>query len=203
MPDTLPLALLGGTFDPPHIGHLVLAECARVQFGAEKVLFLPAGDPWRKTGRAVTAAGDRLAMVSRAVASNSHFFVDDREVRRPGPTYTVDTLESLRDEGYDNLILILGSDAVADMPTWKQPDRIRQLATIVVARKDQASLEAGMRVVDMPNIGISSTDIRARVAAGKTIRYLVLAPVGAYIYEHGLYQRKAPLPSRRAGGLRL
>lgn len=203
MPDTLPLALLGGTFDPPHIGHLVLAECARLQFGAEKVLFLPAGDPWRKAGRPVTPAADRLAMTSRAVASNSHFFVDDREMRRAGPTYTVDTLESLRDEGYDNLILILGSDAVADMPTWKQPERIRQLATIVVARKGEATVEAGMLVVDMPQIGISSTDIRARVAAGKTIRYLVLAPVGAYIYEHGLYQRKSPVASRRPGGLRI
>jgi nicotinate-nucleotide adenylyltransferase len=203
VPDSLPLALLGGTFDPPHIGHLVLAECARLQFGAEKVLFLPAGDPWRKAGRPVTPAADRLAMVSRAVASNSHFFADDRELRRAGPTYTVDTLESLRDEGYDNLILILGSDAVADMPTWKLPERIRQLATIVVARKDQATVEAGMRVVDMPPIGISSTNIRARVAAGKTIRYLVLAPVGAYIYEHGLYQRKSPVPSRRPGRLRL
>jgi len=202
MPDTTPLALLGGTFDPPHIGHLVLAESARTQFGAERVLFLPAGDPWKKSGRTVTAASDRLAMVNRATASNSHFFVDDREVRRSGPTYTVDTLESLRDEGHDNLILILGSDALAEIHTWKQPDRIRQLATIVVARKDQATIEAGMRVVDMPNIGISSTDIRARIAAGKTIRYLTLAPVAAYIYEHGLYQRKAP-PTRRPGGLRI
>ncbi|HEY5475514.1 MAG TPA: hypothetical protein VIK11_02260, partial [Tepidiformaceae bacterium] len=94
------------------------------------------------------------------------------------------------------------SDALAEIHTWKQPDRIRQLATIVVARKDQATIEAGMRVVDMPNIGISSTDIRARIAAGKTIRYLTLAPVAAYIYEHGLYQRKAP-PTRRPGGLRI
>ncbi len=201
MPSTPPLAILGGTFDPPHIGHLVLAESARIQFGAEKVLFIPAGEQWRKSDHSVSTREDRLAMTSRAVASNSHFFVDDREVRRPGPTYTVDTLESLREEGYDNLFLILGSDAVADMPTWKQPERIRQLATIVVARKDQATVEAGMRVVDMPNIGISSTDIRARVAAGKTIRYLTLAPVAAYIYEHGLYQRKSAVRSRRGGAL--
>lgn len=204
MPDTLPLAILGGTFDPPHVGHLVLAECARVQFGASKVLFIPAGEPWRKTGRPVTPAADRLAMTSLAVADNSHFFVDDREILRSGPTYTVDTLESLRDEGYDSLILILGTDAVADMSTWKQPERIRQLATIVVARKGEATVEAGMRVVDMPNIGISSTEIRARVAAGKPIRYLVPSDVEAYIYEHGLYQRRSAASSRRRpGGLRI
>jgi nicotinate-nucleotide adenylyltransferase len=169
VPNTAPLAILGGTFDPPHIGHLVLAECARVQFGAERVLFVPAGEQWRKSDRAVSSREDRLAMVNRAIASNSHFFIDDREIRRAGPTYTVDTLESFRDEGYDNLNLILGSDAAADMPEWKQPERIRQLATIVVARKDKASVEAGTRVVDMPDIGISSTDI-LRVANTRPLR---------------------------------
>ena len=202
MPDPSPLALLGGTFDPPHIGHLVLAECARVQFGASKVLFLPAGEPWRKTDRTVSPAEDRLAMVNLSVADNSHFFVDDREVLRPGPTYTVDTLESFRDEGYGDLILILGADAVADLPNWKQPERIRDLATIVVARKNRASVEEGMPVVDMPPIGVSSTEVRARVAAGQPIRYLVPSAVEAYIYEHGLYQTETPVSRAREGRLR-
>lgn len=130
--------LFGGTFDPPHIGHLVLAECARAQFGASGVVFLPAGEPYRKRASAVTPAAHRLAMTRLAVASNPAFSVDEREIRRPGPTYTVDTLEALHAEGAREIILILGSDAVADMRNWKQPARIRELAVIAVAEKPSA-----------------------------------------------------------------
>ncbi|MGE5596035.1 MAG: nicotinate-nicotinamide nucleotide adenylyltransferase, partial [Hyphomicrobiales bacterium] len=114
-----PLVVLGGTFDPVHVAHLVLGECARVQFGAERVVFLPAGDPYRKTGtggrgagpggsavREVTAAEHRLAMLRLAVAGNERFEADDREVRRGGPTYTIDTLTELHAEGVRDIVLI-------------------------------------------------------------------------------------------------
>ena len=130
-----PLLLLGGTFDPPHFGHLLLAECARAQFGVPAVRFLPAGEPYRKAARRVTPAHHRLEMTRLAIAGNAAFELDDREVRRPGPTYTVDTLEELRAEGHDEILLILGSDAVSEMGAWKQPERIRELATIVLAPK--------------------------------------------------------------------
>jgi nicotinate-nucleotide adenylyltransferase len=151
-----PLLLLGGTFDPPHIGHLVLAECARQQFGADVVVFLPAGQPYRKSSLEVTPAVDRLVMTRLAVDGNDAFVVDDREVRRRGPTYTVDTLEELRAEGQAHIILVLGEDAIADMPNWKQPDRIRALATIAMAPKpsmpgDAAQL-AGV-TLEMPRGG--------------------------------------------------
>ncbi len=201
-PDT-PLLLLGGTFDPPHIAHLVLAECARHQLGAERVVFLPAGDPWRKTTRvpgpqslalsppAVTPAHHRLAMVRLAVADNPHFAVDDREVRREGPTYTVDTLEELHAEGHTNLVLILGSDALNDLPNWKSPDRIRELAQLAIALKHGARLGSkhqALSTIEMPDLRISSTAIRARVAAGLPIRYLVPATVEAHIAAHRLYR---------------
>jgi len=210
-----PLALLGGTFEPPHIGHLVLAECARLQFNAQTVLFLPAGDPYKKSGstglpsansQSPTAAADRLAMVRLALANNPHFAVDDRELRRPGPSFTVDTLEELHSEGHPNLILILGADALADLPTWKHPARIAELATIAVAPKPWQPAESqraspvgsgegsGVRapsheLLQMPPLALSSTLIRGRVAASQTIRYLVPDAVIAYIATQRLYTK--------------
>ncbi len=201
----LRIGLLGGTFDPPHIGHLVLGECARLQFGLAKVIFLPAGDPWRKTGSPQSSvlspqsSSHRLAMIRLAVAGNPHFEVDDREVRRPGPTYTVDTLEELHRElsvlSPQSLVLLVGSDALADMPNWKDPDRIRALATLAVAPNPATDTPGASALgtrysvlpVDMPPLAINSTVIRARVAAGKPIRYLVPEAVEAYIREHHLY----------------
>ena len=187
------IALLGGTFDPPHIGHLVLGECVRHQFGLEKVVFLPAGDPYRKAGRRVTPALQRLEMVRLATSSNAAFEVDDREVRRAGPTYTVETLESFRAQGVQRPLLVLGSDAVADMPNWKSPERLLELCRLVVAMKPGALAQwpefvrPAPEIVDMPLLAISGTEIRARVAAGKPIRYLVPDAVGQYIRDHGLY----------------
>jgi nicotinate-nucleotide adenylyltransferase len=189
MASSEPIALLGGTFDPPHLGHLVLAECARAQFDVAKVVFLPAGEPWRKATRPVTPAEHRLAMVRLAVEGNPNFEVDDREVRRPGPTYTVETLEALRAEGLHNLLFILGSDAIADLPNWKHPERITELARIVVARKAaDGDLPTEYPIVGMPSLAISSTEVRARVVAGKPIRYLVPDAVERYIREHNLYR---------------
>ena len=188
-----PLLILGGTFDPPHVGHLVLAECARAQLGARKVVFIPAGDPYRKSDRAVSSAQHRLAMLRLAVAGNPAFAIDERELRREGPTYTVDTLEELRAEGHEHIVLVLGADAVADMPHWKQPDRIRELATLAVAPQDQQPPAPPWNlVVDMPPVSISSTLIRRRAASAKPIRYLVSDSVARYIAEHGLYRPPAP-----------
>lgn len=194
-PAEAPLLLLGGTFDPPHLGHLVLAECAHAQFasndGRPSVLFLPAGDPYRKASRRVAPAHHRLAMTRLAIASNPNFAIDDREVRREGPSYTVDTLEELHSEGHTNLILLLGTDAIADMPNWKQPERITELATIAVAPKAETSLDfpaaANAVLVAMPLLPINSTLVRSRAAAGLPIRYLVPDGVEAYIREHHLY----------------
>lgn len=197
-----PLVLLGGTFDPPHIGHLLAAECARWQTGAREARLLPAGDPYRKAGRTVSSAEDRLAMTRLAILHNDAFTVDDREVCRPGPSYTVDTLAELHAEGERDLVLVLGIDAFADMPAWKQPARIGELARLLVALKgdDASSLPALARAaglatvpepLDMPVLGISGTMIRARVAAAKPIRYLVPPSVADYIARHNLYRDAA------------
>lgn len=200
-----PLALLGGTFDPPHIGHLFLAECARVQFAAARVVFLPAGDPYRKTRedapfhREVSPARHRLAMTATAVDGSPHFAVDSRETRRKGPTYTIDTLEEYHASGQEELLLILGSDALADLPNWREPLRLAALARIVVAEKAGAegstpalAVAAGLPytpdVVEMPQLSISSTALRARIAAGKPVKYLLPDGVIEYIERHGLYR---------------
>lgn len=198
------IALLGGTFDPPHIGHLVLGECVRSQFDCERVLFVPAGDPYRKTGtdteenrragvaspRAVTPGAVRLEMVRLAIAGNPHFAADGREVGRAGPSYTIDTLRELRAEGCEDLVLVLGSDALADLPNWREPGEIKRLARIAVAEKEPGAAIGPFERVDMPLLGISSTGIRARVAAGKPIRYLVPEAVREFIEREGLYRTR-------------
>ncbi|MCK6563304.1 MAG: nicotinate-nucleotide adenylyltransferase [Dehalococcoidia bacterium] len=194
-----PLVLVGGTFDPPHVGHLLMAECARWQSAAREARFIPAGDPYRKAGREVSSAGHRLAMTRLAILHNDAFTVDDREVRRSGPSYTVDTLEEYHAEGERDLALVIGIDALADMPAWKTPARIGELARLLVALKGEdasalgplaraAGLARAPEPLDMPALGISGTLIRERVRAGKPIRYLVSPAVAGYIEEHGLYR---------------
>jgi len=197
-----PIAILGGTFDPPHLGHLVLAECARWQFGCARVLLMPAGDPYRKTGtdtaenrrasapapRQVTPAATRLEMVRLAIAGNPGLVADAREVQRPGPSYTVDTLEELRREGHAEIILVLGSDSVSDLPNWREPERIALLARIVVVEKEPGAGTGGFERVEMPLLRVSSTEVRARVAAGKPIRYLVPEAVRQFIERERLYR---------------
>jgi nicotinate-nucleotide adenylyltransferase len=189
------LGVFGGTFDPVHLGHLVLAEQARTQLGLERVLFIPAGDPWRKAGQPITPSRHRLAMVDLAVADNSHFEVDQREIRREGPSYTVETLRELRAEQPDaDLFLILGADALADLPNWHEPEGIVAMAMLAVAPRLDGELEtptlASGRVVsvDMPRIEISATDLRERARRGQSLRYLVPSPVETYIRQHGLYR---------------
>lgn len=188
-------ALLGGTFDPPHVGHLVAAQAALELPGVDRVVFLVAGDPWRKTSHPSSlsphpsGAKHRLAMTRLAIQDNTAFDLDDRETRRPGPTYTADTLAEFAAEGIERPFLLLGADALADLPHWHEPERIRDLSRIVVAPRPGDDLEdCPYPVLDMPRLAISSTDIRARVRAGRSIRYLVPDPVETYIEEHRLYR---------------
>ena len=196
------LGVLGGTFDPPHVGHLILAEEARTRLQIEKVLFVPAGDPWRKAGQEIALAEHRLAMVRLMLASDPYFEVSTLEVERQGPSYTVDTLEALHQQYGPGLELyfILGEDALYDLPNWKEPARIVSLAWLAVAPRPpergwtSADVEAAVpglseRVVPlpMPTIDISSTALRERARAGLSLRYLVPLDVEEYIRRHGLY----------------
>ena len=202
------LGILGGTFDPIHLGHLLLAEECREILALDKVLFVPAGQPWLKAGQPLTAAIHRLRMVELATADNPHFEVLRWEVERPGPSYTVDTLERLRVElGSDaELHFILGLDALADFPRWKDPERILQLANLAVVPRPGYSTEgdaddivAGIKSrypayadritrLAVASVAISATDLRRRAAIGQSLRYRTPAAVGEYIGEKGLYK---------------
>ena len=194
------LGVFGGTFDPPHVGHLLLAERAREQLGLERVLWVPAGDPWRKSDRQVAAAKDRVEMVRRAVEGNESFEVCTLEVERKGPTYSIETLEVLREKYQEaELVFLVGEDALLDLPYWREAERLLELATLGVARRReddgaQGGLAGWLREravtvewIDMPRIAISSTEIRRRVAEGQTIRYAVPEAVEAYIRQQRLY----------------
>ena len=188
------LAILGGTFDPPHVGHLIIAEAALALPGCERVTLMPAGDPYRKAPidpnlDAPSGAIHRLAMTKLAIAGNDAFVVDQRELQRPGPTYTADSLEALATDGMTQPYFIVGADALADMRHWSRPERIRALARIVVAPRPGVDLDGcPYPLLDMPALGVSSTDIRRRVRDGLSLRYLVPDAVAWYIRDHGLYR---------------
>ena len=191
------IGVLGGTFDPIHIAHLLLAEQAAEQLVLDKVLLVPAGDPWRKAGREITPAVLRLEMVRRAVADNPLFEVDDREIRREGATYTIDALREMRAEvdPDDDLFLLLGEDALADLPLWREPEAFPDYATVVVAPREGAELPetlpfdpVAIERIDMPYMNVSATDLRHRARLGRSLRYLVPEPVRLFIEERGLYQ---------------
>ncbi|MGQ9571652.1 MAG: nicotinate-nucleotide adenylyltransferase [Dehalococcoidia bacterium] len=196
------LGVLGGTFDPPHLGHLMLAQEAWLALGLEQVLFVPAGDPWRKAGQELSARNHRLAMVQLAVGDNPRFAVSTLEIEREGPSYTVDTLVALQKQRADatEILFLMGQDSLADLPNWRQPERIIALARLAVARRsawEEAEADAlesclpgiSRRLVwlDMPRIDISSTAVRERVRRGLSIRYWVPPEVEDYIRQHRLY----------------
>jgi nicotinate-nucleotide adenylyltransferase len=191
------VGVLGGTFDPIHLGHLILAETARTQLALDRVAFVPAGDPWRKAARDVTAAEHRVAMAGLAIADNDAFGLDLAEVARSGPSYTVETLQEMKARSPDitALFFIVGADALADMPYWHDPAGIAAQAAIVVAPREGHPLPSTLpfsrdRLIEiaMPYIGISSTEIRLDVSKGRSIRYLVPPAVEAYINEKKLYR---------------
>jgi nicotinate-nucleotide adenylyltransferase len=187
----LRIGVLGGTFDPIHIAHLVLAQEARWQLRLERVLLIPAGQPWRKEGRAVSNFAARAEMTRLAAEAADYLEVSPLEGERPGPSYIVDTLGQLK-HTYpdDDLVLILGEDALADLPNWKDPDGIRRLAQVAVAFRGERLEERGPReeeLIEMPRMDISSTMIRERVRAGKPWEFFVPAEVASYIKREGLY----------------
>lgn len=191
------IGVMGGTFDPIHHGHLVAAEEARHAFDLELVLFVPVGDPWQKADQNVSPAADRVEMVRLAIADNSAFDISCVDVDREGPTYTIDTLRSLADvHASADLFFITGADAILEILTWKDPDEALALATFVAVTRPghdlaglhELGIEERVVMLEIPALAISSTDIRARVAAGRPIRYLVPIAVERYIAEHGLYR---------------
>lgn len=199
---------MGGTFDPIHIGHLAIAEEARVLLSLDEVLFVPARVSPLKLGNTSADGDDRYRMVELAIADNPRFRVSRMELDREGPSYTVDTLEELH-EAYDGNVtpfFILGMDSLETLVHWRRPGDIIRLARLVVVARpgfevDWEALERaipGVRctvdVIDTVRLDISSTELRERVRRGLPIRYLVPAPVEAYIRDHRLYTREGTRP---------
>ncbi len=187
------VGLLGGTFDPPHLGHLVVAECARVELELDEVRLLVAGDPYQKA--TVSPTAERVAMVRSAIADDAHLALDLSELQRDGPTYTADTLAELTAREPDvEWFFVLGEDAAAGLPTWHRVEEAFALATFVVvtrpgdAAPDPASLPGSLVHLEIPQLEVSSTQLRERFAAGRATRYLVPLGVDAYVREHDLYR---------------
>jgi len=199
------LGILGGTFDPVHYGHLLLAECCREQRLLDQVWFLPAATPPHKQAKRQSPAADRVEMLELATGGNPAFSVNRHEVDRGGVNYTADTLEALgAEDPRRELFFLLGSDSLDDLPNWHDPQRICRAATLVVVRRgggpkpdlscltgiaNKERIETiGRMMVEMPAIELSSTEIRRRVAAGKSIRYRTPRAVEKYIEAQRLYQ---------------
>jgi nicotinate-nucleotide adenylyltransferase len=195
--------VLGGTFDPIHLGHLVVAEEVRFQLGLAEVLFIPTGQPWLKSDRAVATARLRLEMVRLATRGNPHFKVSTIETDRPGPSYTVDTMEMLWRQAGDGaeLWFFLGGDALAELPKWREPQRLIQLCRLAAFARPGfplppleplelaiPGLSQRVTSVEVSQIDISASEIRRRVAQGVSIHDLVPETVERYIQEHGLYR---------------
>ncbi len=190
------IGIFGGSFNPPHVAHLAVAEACAEAAGLDRVLWMPVPAPPHKDARGLVAPEHRLAMTRLAVAGNARFAVSDAEFRRPGPHYTVDTLRALRDEHPDaDFALVLGGDSLASFHTWREPAAILGLARLVVYARPGADLAdvapdvlARTTRVDGPALDLSATELRARIAAGRSVRYLVPDAVRAYIGDHGLYR---------------
>lgn len=209
------VGVLGGTFDPIHYGHLVMAEEALVRLALSKVIFVPAKDPPHKPPQSYSPAEQRLRMVRLGVAGNPAFEVSEAELKRLGPSYTVDTLAFLQEQlgpGAE-LFFVMGMDSLANIMTWHRPADIVTRAHLAVAARpghvvDLPGLErmlpgvsARLHVLHTPHIGISGHDLRWRVAKGLPIRYQLPASVEAYIYEHGLYRDSGDTASGEQGAL--
>lgn len=195
------IGVFGGTFDPIHVGHLIIAAELCQSLELDTVLFVLSPRPPHKTDQDISADGHRLAMLQLAIAPEPSFRVSTIEVTRDGLSYTVDTLGSLRAAHPDDtLVFLMGEDSLRDFPTWREPGRIATLADIGVATRpgvvvDLASILAAVpelagrvTLVPVPEIGVSSRDVRARVATGRTIQFQVTRAVERYIVDNGLYQ---------------
>ena len=202
------IGILGGTFNPPHMGHLVMAQEALDQLDLDRVVLMPVAVPPHKEAREEPGAATRLELCRLAVAGDERFSVSTLEIERGGASYTVDTLRELHDvEPEHDLTFIVGGDMAQSLPAWRDPEAVLALARLAVAeregvrREDIARrldpLHSGDRVVffDMPRIDISSSTIRRRVAEGRPIRYLVPDAVAAAIGERALYRQPAGRPA--------
>lgn len=197
------VGILGGTFDPIHIGHLMLAEAVRDEYELEKVLFIPAAQPPHKLGRKISPAEDRYMMTVLATCSNPAFEVSDIEMRREGPSYSVDTVRALlRTSGGDTeYFFIAGTDIIREIHTWERIEELLSICPFIAASRPGCRPDVertrgllgdlGVRQIHLlntPELEISSTDIRERVARGASIRYIVPCEVEQYIYKKGLYR---------------
>jgi nicotinate-nucleotide adenylyltransferase len=192
------LGVFGGTFDPIHLGHLILAEGCREACALDEVWFVVAGSPPHKPPGGRTPVADRLEMARIAVAGHPAFSVSEVEANTPGPHYTVQTLEAIRlERPDDDLFFLIGGDSLVDLPGWRQPGRIAELATIVAVNRpgiEPPQTPAGLVPearpvlhVAVPPIGIASSDLRRRLNAGTSVRYQIPRGVEAYIHAHRLY----------------
>lgn len=196
------LGVIGGTFDPIHIGHLVVAQRSMEELGLDGVIFVPAGTPPHKLDRHHTAVEHRMAMTRLAIAGNYRFSISDRDIRPDRPSYTVDLLRDLKADYPDaNLTFIIGGDSLRDFPTWHDPEGIVRLARIAVVRRPGAEvpesvyeevrgLREAAHMVDAPLLDVSATDLRARASRGQSIQYLVPDAVWAYVRERQLYRSR-------------
>lgn len=193
--------VFGGSFDPPHYGHLALAETARVQLQLARVLFVPAGEPPHKTDVKLSPIAKRVALVQAAIADNGAFALSRVDVDRPGPHYTVDMLRLLRAEfpQVTDWFLLLGEDSLHDFLSWRAPEEILDLAELAVMRRPEKpaplemlqerlpTLERRLTWLDVPPLHLSATELRRRVREGLPLRYLVPLPVEVLIRKHQLY----------------
>jgi nicotinate-nucleotide adenylyltransferase len=209
------IGVLGGTFDPVHIGHLTLAEEVAARLNLAEVLFIPAGRPWLKADVPVSATEHRVRMVRLAIAGRSRFRLRTMEIERAGPSYSVDTIRELKQQiaAGDELFFILGWDNLIDLPRWRQPSQLIKMCRLVTVPRigypvpDLAPLEAAipglsdrLTMLDKPEIDISASGIRERVRRGLSIEHLVPEVVEKYIKEQGLYKVKGEGgPARHPG----
>jgi nicotinate-nucleotide adenylyltransferase len=197
------VGVMGGTFDPPHKGHLAVAREARSRLDLSCVIFVPAGQPWLKSEMSVTPAAERFEMVRLAISPYPYFKISSAEVERLGPSYTVDTLAELKADlgSGDELFFLMGWDSLAQLPKWRQAGEIIRLTRLVAVPRpgySRPDIEAMEREVpgitgrvcflDIPQMDVSATEIRQRIARGESIGDLVGGPVAEYIKAHGLYR---------------
>ncbi len=202
---TLRVGLLGGSFDPPHIGHLLLAEEARDQLGLSEVHLAPAGQPPHKLDLAMTPVADRVRMTELAIADNPCFRLSRVDADRPGPHYTIDLVKLVRDQLPPDaeLFFLMGFDSLRDLPKWREPAQLIRTAHLVALTRPDIPIHwdtleeklPGVRqrvtLLDMPELEIASHDLRERVGKGRSIRYMVTEPVRMYIEERRLYRSSA------------
>lgn len=192
------VAIFGGTFNPPHIAHLIVAEHVRIELSLDRVIFVPAAIPPHKVNDGIIAPQHRVEMLRRTIQNNPHFSLSEMEIIRGGVSFTVDTLHQLKIEHPDDqFFLLIGMDNLLEFHTWKSPEKILELATVVVMtrpgfteRDVPAAMKDKVRICAVPEIDVSSREVRQRVSEGKSIQHLVTDPVRDYIILHGLYRNR-------------